>query len=276
MANSPYPFIYVCSLTRTGSTLVSGTLTSLPHTFIFQEPHIGKNIFQLPPGSWEPLREAGFDLARFVSWRNRVAFVQRRLRAVGYRQDYMVRVLKEQLAADIGPYAAQIGVKEVRHRGWQNYVRHFPDMRVVVTGRDPRDIYLSIHQRWQKGITPKRRQVDPQLIAAELNAEFAMQRALMAETEHHCIRYEDFCTDETVLERVKQFVQTPAVAHGNVTQFLSHHADRTYEADKHGGQISHKSVGRWRRETDEALAAAAQATFDLMPDYTAFWGYPAS
>ena len=43
-----------------------------------------------------------------------------------------------------------IGVKEIRHEGVSRVSRSFPDMRVIVTMRDPRDIYLLMyHKRHQ-------------------------------------------------------------------------------------------------------------------------------
>ncbi len=48
-ANARYPFIYIAGMRRTGTTLLSELLTSSPYSFIFREPHIGKNTFRVKP-----------------------------------------------------------------------------------------------------------------------------------------------------------------------------------------------------------------------------------
>lgn len=160
MPDPRYPFIYIASLMRTGSTLISEALTELPHAFIFREPHIGKNTFRYKPDDVERFRQYGFDLEAFLKYRLVFAFFQRRLRFLGYRQDYMVRVFKYRLIPQMAGTAKQFGVKEIDNRGWQNYHRHFPDMKVILTARDPRDIYLSLRRvgRW-------RREQNPDLVA---------------------------------------------------------------------------------------------------------------
>lgn len=61
-----HPFIYVSSLMRTGSTVLSEALTRFPYSFIFREPHLGKNYFALKDLDTELFAERDVDLRRFV------------------------------------------------------------------------------------------------------------------------------------------------------------------------------------------------------------------
>jgi len=96
-----YPFIYIASLPRTGSTLLSETLTQLPDSFIFHEPHIGKNYFALQANDVKRLQEYGYDMDTFVKHRLPLAFLLRRLRPFGYPQDYMVKQFKNKLLPNL-------------------------------------------------------------------------------------------------------------------------------------------------------------------------------
>lgn len=267
------PFVYISALMRTGSTLLSEVLTQLPYAFIFREPHIGKNDFQVKPDDVARWAAYGVDLEGWLRLRLVFAFLQRRLRRFGYRQDYMVRTFKYSLMPALTASVSQVGVKEIRNRGWRNYVRHFPDMAVVMTGRDPRDIYLSIYYRWASGVLPKREPVTPSGIAEELVQEFALQRQVAAVTRHMKVRYEDLCNSPDVMNRVRSFVRSPVPTMGTVGQFIGRHPTRTSEYALHGDAITDQRIRRWAREPDQELVAQAQDVFDLMTEYCDYWGY---
>ena len=273
MTQLQHPFIYISALMRTGSTMLSEALTAWPYSFIFREPDLGKNAFTLRPGDAEFLLAHGINVGRFWRRRSHLAFVQRRLRGLGYRQDYAVRTFKRHLVADLSQQIMQVGVKEVHNNGWENYLRLFPDMKVIVIARDPRDIYISNFQRFQRGLLKHEQAITPEKTAAELNQEFQLQLALCRETPHFIVRYEDICTDADILDEIKAFVNSPIPTTGQIGQFLTKHPDRIYEHALHGGKITKRSVARWTKEPDERLVQEAQRTFDLMPDYCRHWGY---
>ena len=53
----------------------------------------------------------------------------------------------------LASYVSQVGVKEIHHDGWRKYIQYFPEMKILLTGRDPRDIYISLFYRvkkWQR------------------------------------------------------------------------------------------------------------------------------
>lgn len=258
---------------RSGSTLLSEVLTRLPQSYIFQEPHIGKNDFQLTPSDVEIWAERGLDLERLLRRHRVLAFLQRRLRWAGLRQDYMAVVLKHLVRPRLASGRFQLGVKEVRNRGWRNYRRQFPSMKVIVTARDPRDIYLSTMYRWRKGLLPRRKLVTPELIARELNREFKLQMAIQDAQDSFLVRYEDMCQQPTILGKIMAFIESPLSQSGSVGGFTSRHPDRVHEAHLHGNAVTDKRVARWRREKDSQLRREAEETLALMPAYARFWGY---
>jgi hypothetical protein len=273
MREQPYPFIYIASLPRTGSTLIGELLTQPPYAFIFQEPHLGKNYFALQENDVVRLKKYDVDLPQFVKYRLLWAFFLRRLRPFGVQQDYMVKQFKRVLMPQLFGNKAQIGVKEIRHQGWQNYLRHFPKMRVIMTGRDPRDLYISYFRKWQRGTIRWERPFTPQTVAQELNEQFNYQLAIKNATQCLTVRYEDLCSRPKIVEEIKQFSQSPIPTQGEVGAFISTHPSRINESEIHRKAITSQQVGRWRTETDSQLLADATTLFNLMPNYCTFWGF---
>ncbi len=271
--NSKYPFIYIASLPRTGSTLLSEALTQLPYSFIFHEPHIGKNYFSLQANDTKRLHAYGYDMEAFVKYRLPLAFLLRRVRPFGYPQDYMVKQFKNKSLPRLYEQIKQIGVKEIKHMGWQNYVRHFPNMKTLITGRNPRDIYISMYKKYQRRTLQWRESFTPQTVAQFLNAQFNMQLGLHNATDSLLVRYEDFCTDLSVFADIKTFVNSPLSEVGDVGAFVATQPRRKNEYQIHGAQITTKRIERWKSETDSQLLADAHKLFDLMPQYCEFWEY---
>ncbi len=253
--------------------MLSEALTDLPYAFILHEPHLGKNYFAIQQNDVIQLAQHGIDLPEFTKQRLRVAFLLRRLRWAGYRQDYMMREFKFKLLPEMLTQIQQIGVKEIKHSGWQNYVRHFPDMRVVMTGRDPRDIYISMHQKWIGGTLNWPRPFTPDHISQELNHQFQMQLALRNEAECMDVTYERLCTDKTVFDEILSFIRSPITKLGDIGTFVSNHPKRVSEHDIHGDKITSQRVHRWKNETDAALVRQAHQVFEHMPAYCDFWEY---
>jgi hypothetical protein len=82
------PFVFIASLRRTGSTVLSEALTELPYSFIFREPRLDMNWFNLKPSDAAQLKELGIDLVAFARKHRLAAFFSRRL---GVGETYMVK-----------------------------------------------------------------------------------------------------------------------------------------------------------------------------------------
>ena len=105
---------------------------------------------------------------------------------MGIRQDYMLSEFKRDILQNYAIFARQIGVKEIKHEGWQNYIRHFLSMRVVMLGRDPRDVKISYFKKWQRKNIFWQGPFDPESVAAFFNRQF--QLALRNMTECMTVR----------------------------------------------------------------------------------------
>lgn len=257
------PFILIASLRRTGSTVLSEALTRLPHCFIFREPHLTENRFVVKPGDAELFRGQGVNLDAMAKlWRIK------RL----WRKD-TVEAFRDDLLPKLKGVVEQVGIKEIHHSGWQGYERVFPGLKIVLTGRDPRDIYLSLYHRLKSGKGVWRGAYTPEAVAEDLNAEFGHQQDMWRTGRCLKVRYEDFCSDPTMVTRVKSFTGCTTPNGGGVGQFNAANPERQNEYALHGDRITSSRVARWRDEPDEKDAAQARRMPGLMPEYCGFWGY---
>lgn len=258
------PFVYIAALRRSGSTILSESLTDWPRSFIFREPSMARGKLELKPDDVERFRSVAVDLEgfrrRWITW---------------WRRGRIVRAVHDELLPLI-PQVQQVGVKEIFHDNWERYHRVFPEMRVVVLGRDPRDIYLSLSERRAKGIGLIAHETfTPESVAHALMHEFHHQRDMTARCDTMRVRYEELCTDPEAIERVLEFVESPLDAPGRAGQFNEVSPQRQDEAGVHGGQITGSRLARWKGVDDPELQRDMQVVFDRMSDYNAFWGYSA-
>jgi hypothetical protein len=167
----------------------------------------------------------------------------------------------------------QVGIKEVKHEGWKHVVRHFPNLKMVMIGRDPRDIYISAYRKWQLGTMRWRGPFTPGSLADDLNAQFDLQMDMRACVDHMMVRYDEFCLDPHVLRYVLSFVNSPIDEMGQIGRFLGSHHNRFHEHLLHGNEISNRRVNRWQKEKDEKLLSEAHEFATRMSAYNTTWGY---
>lgn len=241
--------------------MLSEALTQRPHGFVFREPRLAEDRFVIRKADAELFAEHGIDLEGFVDDWDRG------------RDGSLLAAFARNLLPRLQKRAAQIGVKEISHAGWRRYLETFPEMKIVLTARDPRDIYISLWHRvqggklWRGDFTPER-------VAATLDEEFRHQLDMKDTTTCLRVRYEDLCLHPETFDVIKHFVGSPIPRIGEVGAFNASNPRRADEFELHGDQITAQRVGRWRREAPERRALA-QRTFDLMGDYCDFWGYSA-
>ena len=255
------PFIYIAALRRTGSTMLCEALTQSPHSFVFNEPNVATNRFVVRDNEREQLAEHGIDLEGFV---RRWSTLRRRFLFHGFRR---------RLVPQISAHYHQVGIKEIFNDGWERIVDAFPDVRIVLTARDPRDVFLSLRGRYLAGHAIWEGPFTPDRVAESLNHEFRHQQSMADHHDVFRIRYEDLCLEPDRIQDLYRFVSSDITSVGPLGQFLASDAKRVAEGAMHGGVISDKRVARWRSLDDESLASDAQRVFDLMPDYCAFWNY---
>jgi len=265
------PFIYIAALRRTGSTVLSEALSLLPYSFIFREPNLGMNVFSIAQNDAKIFMKLGINLKTFYKHHRIMVVLKRRL---GDNQGYMIKVFKNNLLPKLKEHVLQIGVKEIRHDHWRRYQHHFPDMRILLTGRDPRDIYISLYNRYKRGKADWSGIFSPEKVADDLNNQFRHQIEMYKETDCFKLRYEDICINPNLIfSKVKSYIKSPILKIGTVGSFLENTPKRRDEYEVHKNQITNKRIYRWKYEKDQKLISASQRTFDLMPDYCDFWGY---
>lgn len=255
------PFIYIASLRRTGSTVLSEALTLLPYSFIFLEPNLGKDRFSIKERDAEMFMKHGIDIEAFKkNWS-------------GNKQEYLIEAFKKELIPQLASCVSQVGVKEIHHDGWKKYIHYFSEMKILLTGRDPRDIYISLFSRVKSGKGNFSGTFCPETVADDLNKEFQKQLEMHKETGCLKIRYEDLCTSGNLFDKILTFVESEIPVIGAIGSFNALNPKRQDEYELHGERISDKRVNRWHHELDNNLVLEAQKTFDLMPEYCEFWGY---
>lgn len=267
------PFIYIASLRRTGSTVLAEALTSFPTSFVFREPELCQGRFNLRPGDASLFARFDVDLPAFQR-RYAGRTISRAIRSrVAGRLPSLVAPFKSEVLQKLRSVVSQVGVKEIRHLGWESYLEHFPETRIVLTGRDPRDIYISLHHRVRQGKGTWRGALTPKAVAEDLLAEFQHQVDMAERTQSMRVKYEDLCVDPGVIERVRRFVESPLSDVGVIGGFSATNPHRREEYDLHADRITDQRVRRWASETDSALLRAANEVFARMGNYRDFWEY---
>lgn len=243
------PFIYIAAFVRSGSTLLEEMLTQLPYSYIFHEPRFHGSV------------------------RNRQVFIND---LSGYLNIDQVKRLKlKNLTQFFKPTGiSQIGVKEVRNVDWKYYCGAFPDTKFLLTGRDPRDVYLSLHYYHLRSNAWKPKfPFSPVGVSKEFRGEYIIQCHL---AEHHnCmkVKYEDLCMDPDVFQKVKTFVDSSIPNVGEIGALHKQIKRGVYEIQLHQSNLTGRVVDRWKQEKSQKLVEQAHAFAVIMRDYCEFWGY---
>jgi hypothetical protein len=254
----PRPFVIIAATRRTGSTLLAEALTELPHAFIFREPRLFRGRVDLKPADVERLRAAtGVDLDGTDPRASDAPHAARRFSG--------------EVAAPLLQRIGQLGIKEIGYgaqwRGVLSEIGAIGRLRVVALGRDPRDIYLSLAHRTRVRRIRVPGPFGPDSVAADMRAQFAVQRQIVEATGAMTVRYEDLCTDPAVLAAIRAHVESPVRGTGIVGEF------KPRNREVHGHRITDLRVRRWTRETDAGLLGDAHAAMRQLDAYCDYWGY---
>ncbi|GAB4519461.1 MAG: hypothetical protein Tsb0013_23300 [Phycisphaerales bacterium] len=251
--------------------MLSELLTDPPRSFIFREPGIARGRYELHPDDIDALRPFGGRPGEFkLRWSRWL-----RRRVARNAPSRFVRAFRDELIAPLADHIEQLGVKEIAHEGWQRYADAFPDMRVIVLGRDPRDIYLSMLDRRRKGVGQlKGETLTPRRAAELLLPEFEHQLEMAERLPTLNITYERLCTDPSAFDDIRTHVDSPQDRPGDAGRFNEANPQRRDEAAIHHGTLTNKRTDRWRRVDDEQTRDACEQLFEHMRAYAEYWGYP--
>jgi hypothetical protein len=225
------------------------------------EPNVADDQLVIRAREKEFLADIDIDLERFVA---RWSIGRRRMLFFAFRRFLVPRILDN---------TSQVGIKEIFHANWRRIERAFPNLRIVLTARDPRDIFLSLRSRHAQGTALWSGEFSPARVAASLNEEFRRQQEMARAHEVLKIRYEDLCLEPNRIHEVIEFVESDIRSISRLGSFLAADKKRALEGALHGGQITDQRVGRWRQESCSEAVEAAHEVFCLMPEYCEYWEY---
>ena len=250
-----YPFIYIASVMRTGSTILQEMLTQSPNSIILHEPRCYGSKFKLQEY-------------------HRKVFLQYNSNIIKTLENKHTINLKE-LDKLLLKYVQQWGVKEIRNAGWKNYLGVFPNCKIILTGRDPRDIYISCYNVLQRGKQwkPKFGRFNPTNLYREIMPEFNKQQRLSERKKVLKIKYEDLCSKENIFPLVCGFVKSPLKETGKIGAFHKVIKIGKYDLKLHKKELTKKMINRWEKEPNKILLQKANRFYSLMKDYRNFWGY---
>jgi len=248
-----YPFIFISSLIRSGSTLMLELLTQPPYSFIFHEPSLCRDKFITKDKNLKPILNHGIDINSTL-------------------KTPILKSFKEDIMPLLQDHIMQIGVKEVWSSKWRNYINTFPNTKIIIMGRDPRDLYISVYY-WRNRNRKAPRPLTPRRIRL-LEGEMRKQREIFKTGKAIKVRYEDLCIkQEETITKIKEFINSPIPTTGNIGEFLSSLTKRQREYKQHGNEITTSSIQRWKKETNKNLVKLANNFFKSIPEYRRFWGY---
>jgi len=247
-----YPFVYISSLIRSGSTLIQELLTSPPHSFIFHEPELLNNKFITNKKHLKLFLDHGIDINNIM-------------------KNGGLSKFKKDVLPLLQKHVKQIGVKEVRNTNWKRYVDNFSNIRIVLTGRDPRDLYISIF--YWKNKSGKLNKLSKKTIN-NLKNQMNIQQEIFNNGNVIKVKYEELCTNQNlIISEIKRFIDSPISEVGEIGGFLSNVPRRINEYNKHGNIITKRSVARWKKDKNKRLIQLSNDFFESVPDYCNFWGY---
>lgn len=214
-------------------------LSNPPHSYIFHEPWFHIGCFQNPQYAEADLKE----------WVDIKALAQ------GCSStDAFLSALMDHIPV--------VGVKEIDLKLSSVYLKMFPDARVVLIGRDPKDIYESHRmyaERHQGG-----KLADDFLIQFMGDAMSQIELSKKA-SNVMCIKYEDLCRNPVWwTEKLALFAGIPE--QGEIGHVHKKLIRGDYEMGVHGGKITDKSV-------DKEHSPEAEEFAGKMVHYRRFWGY---
>lgn len=229
--------------------MLAELLSQPPASFVFREPRLPLGRLRLKPETADVLSATSLDVESLSSEMSALdpeAAIHR------FRT-----VVVESSPLDV------VGVKEIRHEGVETVSRVFPDMRVVATLRDPRDIYLSMYHKRDRLRQRNVSWSDPHALAEDLQTEFAHITDLLGHHEHLVVRYEDLVNDPAVIHDVRTFAGVRIEGNGLLGR------SSPFNRQRHGHEVGTSRSGVWTREPEGEGLENARIFQSLVPEYEA-------
>jgi hypothetical protein len=242
-------------------------LTNPPESIVLGEPAMHKDKIKISLNDLRMLEENGVDVTPFTS-----NFSKKNILDLDFSDTHeYVTFFKNEVVGRIKKKFSQVGIKEIRHNHWKDILSVFPNTKAIITGRDPRDIYLSLYHKKirvkGKPVFASGVPISAETVADDINREFEYQLKIIDNCESILVRYEDFCEQKKLHQKILEFTNSASKGLGAMEKI------NRYSSELHGESITSTSVKRWKKEIDEKLIADMNELFARTDKYNHFWGY---
>lgn len=247
---------------RSGTTLISDLLTLRGQSFIVSEPDFfqawprlsmerivnAADAFGLDTGVGTPPKQ-GFDT--FQNWFDRVLLPQ--LEGLDFW-----------------------GIKQVRLYDWQRLIRDYQPRNILLCVRDLRDIVLSAFDlipRHRMAFPGGQHMRDEAWVLTSLCHDIHELLAIAERYPHVLVPYESLVAGDRFREDLRRRLGLARFSDERINLLAEKDNSRAWEADKHGGAFTARSVGRAEREPWGPGRAMAERTHNVLWRYGERFGY---
>lgn len=167
----------------------------------------------------------------------------------------------------------QIGIKEIWTKDWNKFLEIFPDSKIIVTARDPRDLYISVYY-WRNRKSNTQNKYLSNRRKKLIENQMRSQIKLIENMSCYKLKYEHLCKNpDVIVNEIKDYVNSPIPDIGDIGKYLESLSKRKNEYRKHKNEITTKSIEKWKTEKDKKLVENCNEFFDSIPWYCDFWDY---
>jgi hypothetical protein len=235
----PATRVLVFGTMRSGTTLMCDLLSKPGHSLVLNEPMLGT-----------PWRGTDFREKKLTSVVKRFGFDDNALVGIGDKAVPTIDWFRQRLRPELDKLALW-GIKEVILEQAEFLLEEVQPQKLILCARDLRDVYLSALDLITKGLLifdgggPLR---DEAWAVERIRTDVATMGTL-AKRDHLRVRYETFVNSPDEQAALMKDLGLPSFGGGGTT-YRDSGAIRSWEADKHKGEITGQSVSRHSNERD--------------------------
>ena len=254
--NREHMNVAIFGMMRSGTTILNDMLSVKGKSLILNEPHIHLGFESLNIVIVQ-LKKFGFD----ISIDNMASHAKQYSTA---RQFFDAEILPLVSGLDIW------GAKITDLSDWEGFMSIYKPRRLILCVRDIRDVVISL---FDLALRLNRLTVDEYWIESKVVTSCQAILMMARKYPHLLVRYEDICSDACALERSAKYIGLDK--HSNEIWYQNVIPFRQFEFEKHGTEISKKSLFRYRSEPPGPVLELAKRVWRKCPQYSETFGYEA-
>lgn len=243
----------IYGMMRSGTTFLADKLTSQPSAFVLTEPNMHLNDWGTH--TLRQLQAFGIHVDESEWDRNRWP---------SFEVFFDTRILPELSRLEFW------GVKLVNFANWPYFFNKYQPKRLILCVREIRDVVLSAVEL---AATQERSHVLDSKWITNRAVETARELVRMSRLPHLLVRYEDLCTDPTVMRRILDY--TGLTSTGDERIGLDSAYRRRYEHQRHGSALSSRTVYSYCKGTRRQGRELAEHVWQQCAEYCTTFGYEA-